>query len=144
MPSTLLDRLPLPSLRTYTTISVLLFSCSVYYALQVTLEPGWSLNITENAKPQGNSKEDSILSSVDTSRLLLHKMLISNAKTKKLYEMMYVLVEEPLCVWVSVQHFLDLNGSPFRLQLTPLPPLVFILNHPFNDYSIQITLISIH
>ncbi|KAG8190257.1 hypothetical protein JTE90_001341 [Oedothorax gibbosus] len=102
MPSTLMDRLPFPSLRTYTTISVLLFSCSVYYALQVTLQPDWSMNVTENANPSDNKKQDSILSSVDASRLLLHKMLLNDSRTKKLYEMVYVMVEEPLCVFTLV------------------------------------------
>ena len=40
------DILPLPSLQAYTTISVLLLSCSIYYAFQVTSEPDWKLNAT--------------------------------------------------------------------------------------------------
>ena len=32
MPVVLLERLPLPSLRTYVTVSVLLTSCAIYYA----------------------------------------------------------------------------------------------------------------
>lgn len=37
MPVILLERIPLPSLRTYTSISVLLLSCSVFYAYQCVL-----------------------------------------------------------------------------------------------------------
>src|SRR6266436_4285822 len=40
------DILPLPSLQAYTTVSVLLLSCSIYYAFQVTSEPDWKLNAT--------------------------------------------------------------------------------------------------
>lgn len=49
MPALFLDTpdiLPLPSLQSYTAISVFLLSCSIYYAFQMTMEPDYKLNAT--------------------------------------------------------------------------------------------------
>lgn len=46
MPVIFLERLPLPSLKAYTAISVALLSCSVYYAAHVTRDPLWKTNST--------------------------------------------------------------------------------------------------
>ncbi|XP_035207244.1 E3 ubiquitin-protein ligase AMFR-like [Stegodyphus dumicola] len=101
MPSVFLDRLPLPSLQAYATISVLLFSCSIYYAIQVTSEPGWSMNNTQNVNSSdgelGNETE-----SMENIRTLLHKMLLNNVITKRLYEIIFFIIEEPLCIWTLV------------------------------------------
>ncbi|GIY74208.1 e3 ubiquitin-protein ligase AMFR [Caerostris extrusa] len=109
MPSVPFDRIPLPSLQTYATVSILLFSCSIYYAIQVTSDPNWVMNITENANPLDGKKEkigatdnpmENELNSLvptESHRMLLHKMLINNPSTKTFYEMMFVIVEEPFC-----------------------------------------------
>ncbi|KAF8787821.1 E3 ubiquitin-protein ligase AMFR like protein [Argiope bruennichi] len=113
MPSVPFERIPLPSLQTYTTISILLFSCSIYYAIQVTSDPNWVMNVTENANPLDSGQEnvastDSLdnelngKAPIESNRMLLHKMLMSNSKTKKMYEMLYVIMEEPLCVWTLI------------------------------------------
>lgn len=44
MPNVLLDRISLPNLRLYTSISVLLVSCCVYYAISSTSDPFWRLD----------------------------------------------------------------------------------------------------
>ncbi|GFW28107.1 e3 ubiquitin-protein ligase AMFR [Trichonephila clavipes] len=113
MPSVPFERIPLPSLQTYTTISVVLFSCSIYYAIQVTSDPNWVMNVTENTKPTSGQEniipmdnpfdsELNNLAPIESHKLMLHKLLINNPKTKKLYEMLYVIVEEPLCVWTLI------------------------------------------
>ncbi|CAL1289605.1 unnamed protein product [Larinioides sclopetarius] len=113
MPSVPFERIPLPSLQTYTTISILLFSCSIYYAIQVTSDPTWVMNATENANPLDSGQENAASTDVpldsdlnttptDSKRMLIHKMLMSNSKTRKMYEMLYVIVEEPLCVWTLI------------------------------------------
>lgn len=43
MPTSLLDRIPLPNLKLYTTISVLLLSGCVYYAINATSDPYWRM-----------------------------------------------------------------------------------------------------
>lgn len=113
MPSVPFERIPLPSLQTYTTISIVLFACSIYYAIQVTSDPNWVMNVTENTKPLDSGQENvptdspfdselNNLAPIESHRLILHKLLINNPKTKKLYEMIYVIVEEPLCVWTLI------------------------------------------
>lgn len=41
MPNMILDRIPLPNLKIYTSVSVLLVSVSIYYAIQMTQDPYW-------------------------------------------------------------------------------------------------------
>lgn len=44
MPNALLDRITLPNLRLYTSVSVVLVSCCLYYAISATSDPFWRLN----------------------------------------------------------------------------------------------------
>lgn len=44
MPNVLLDRISLPNLRLYTSVSVLLVSCCIYYAITSTADPFWRLD----------------------------------------------------------------------------------------------------
>lgn len=41
MPTVILDRIPLPNLKLYSTVSVLLLSCCLYYAIVTTSDPDW-------------------------------------------------------------------------------------------------------
>lgn len=44
MPNVILDRISLPNLKLYTSVSVLLVSCGVYYAISATSDPFWRLD----------------------------------------------------------------------------------------------------
>lgn len=44
MPNVLLDRISLPNLRLYTSVSVALVSCCLYYAITSTSDPFWRLD----------------------------------------------------------------------------------------------------
>lgn len=44
MPNVLLDRISLPNLRLYTSVSVVLVSCCLYYAISATSDPFWRLD----------------------------------------------------------------------------------------------------
>lgn len=58
MPTVILDRIPLPNLRLYTSISVLLVSCCLYYAIVTTNEPDWRLlNNMPLVKADSDSEE---------------------------------------------------------------------------------------
>ena len=46
MPVILLERLPLPSLEAYAAISASLFGCSVFYAMEKTLDQEWRTQFT--------------------------------------------------------------------------------------------------
>lgn len=100
MPSVFVDRLPLPSLQTYTTISVLLLSCSIYYAVQVTTQPGW--NVTEPEFWNGADTDSENGTDYLEQAKLLQMMLMNHAVTRKIYEVMYVMVQEQLCMWTLI------------------------------------------
>lgn len=44
MPNVLLDRISLPNLRLYTSVSVVLVSCCLYYAISATSDPFWRIH----------------------------------------------------------------------------------------------------
>ncbi|XP_071174974.1 E3 ubiquitin-protein ligase AMFR-like [Mytilus edulis] len=111
MPVILLERIPLPSLRTYTSLSVVLLSCAVFYAYQCVLafqtNPHNSdLNgagIEHNVNI-GNSKEISdILNDPD----VVKEPLPSEFDIQLPYEsfwwnVVYVLTSEIWCIWTVV------------------------------------------
>lgn len=92
MPVIVLDRLPLPSLRAYTLVSVVLLSCSVYYAVQVTSDPVWKANSTLTAAETNDSNPDNNV-------VVLHQRTPSLAQ--KLSHIVTFMIQEPLCIWVS-------------------------------------------
>lgn len=49
MPNVILDRIPLPNLRLYTSVSVLLVSCCIYYAISSTSDPFWRFDNNSTA-----------------------------------------------------------------------------------------------
>jgi autocrine motility factor receptor len=98
MPVILLDRLPLPSLRAYTVISVVLLSCSVYYAVQVTSDPNWKVNSTasgSNLDTNENESDESVLSPAANFQ---H----SESLGHHLSQLVTFMIQEPLCIWVSL------------------------------------------
>lgn len=102
MPAVFLDRLPLPSLQAYTVGSVLLLACSVHYALQVTSQIGLKFNGTDI----GLQEEDGITYVNFTvgkrHELSLATMLFDGVYVKKAVEVLYFMLQEPMCIWVSL------------------------------------------
>lgn len=86
MPMEFLDRLPIPNLRVYTTISFAVLSCSVYYAVQIIKDPAWKSNHTyvETESESANDIES------DPRNLAMH-----------LKELLECMLDEPICIWVS-------------------------------------------
>lgn len=88
MPVILLERIPLPSLQTYTTFSVLLLSCAILYAHQI---------VTTSSVEVPDEGEDS-----DAT----HEFLIDFNGTLPYddykWNMLHVLTIEVLCVWVRL------------------------------------------
>jgi len=104
MPVILLDRLPLPSLRAYTIISVGLLSCSVYYAVQVTSDPNWKVNSTtsgSNLEPNENESDEIVL---PPSAIFHHNETVGY----HLSQLVTFMIQEPLCIWVSALNVLHL------------------------------------
>lgn len=113
MPVILLDRLPLPSLRVYTTVSVLLLSASVYYAVQVTSDPNWKVNFSQT-NPQSQNSVSKYIWNNDAPQILPDTPQNITAKndTRSLRhhfaEVLTFMIQEPHCIWVS---FSTLTGT---------------------------------
>ena len=96
-----LDRLPLPNLTWYTGLSVVLLSCSVYYAgVQVTLNPNWKEKLLEKS----NGLDDEVsLYHVSGG---IHEAPGGQGRHMTPYlipEVISFMFHEPLCIWVRLQ-----------------------------------------
>lgn len=118
MPVILLERIPLPSLRTYTSISVLLLSCSVFYAYQCvqTFQPADLANSAKEPTTYNVPSDNVDLSEkleqydkvVDPDPDVLKEPVSDDFELELPYEsfwwnVFYVLTSEIWCVWVG-QH----------------------------------------
>lgn len=115
MPVIFVERLPLPSLRAYTTVSVLLLAGSIYYALQVTSEPGW--NKGGNLSTEGGLSQPQDTSTIGkyilgTSRTVVHQEVVNGIAgnqtrpsfTNQMADLVTFMIQEPHCIWVSIQN----------------------------------------
>ncbi|XP_031618172.1 E3 ubiquitin-protein ligase AMFR-like [Contarinia nasturtii] len=80
MPIVLLDRLRLPNLRLYTSISVVVVSCSLYYAISSTSDPFWRLDNNTTASDsffslntESNQVVDHVVNGLDLGSVLSDK-----------------------------------------------------------------------
>ncbi|KAG7202775.1 hypothetical protein KM043_009943 [Ampulex compressa] len=83
-----LDRLPVPNLRVYTTISFAILSCSVYYAAQIIKDPAWRTNHTFVDEGTDTVVVDG---TGDPRSLGMH-----------LKELLECMVDEPICIWTLI------------------------------------------
>ncbi|XP_053614568.1 E3 ubiquitin-protein ligase AMFR-like [Plodia interpunctella] len=91
MPVTLVDRLPLPSLKVYTAGSVVLLSSAVYYALSVTSDPNWRANSTLQRDMAAEGDPGAALVVNGTRNI-----------TEQFVEVMTFMMQEPLCMWTVI------------------------------------------
>ena len=89
MPLVPLDRLPLPSLRTYATLSVALVACSFFYVYQLLSTSG---NID-----QGGSDQVALIDLIDYS----DNSSLNGSVRNKAYMMAYAFYKEPWCLVVN-------------------------------------------
>lgn len=76
MPNVILDRIPLPNLRLYTSVSVLLVSCCIYYAISSTSDPFWRFDNNTTASDSFFSlSPDAIIAGLDSTGIDLEKIL---------------------------------------------------------------------
>jgi len=94
MPVILLERIPLPSLRTYTGFSVVLLACALFYAHQVVLTAEHQHEI-----------EIPIAEPNDSGGTEVHYMNMSLPYDTYIWNMFYVMTSEAWCVWVSLHTF---------------------------------------
>lgn len=79
MPNVLLDRISLPNLRLYTSVSVVLVSCCLYYAISATSDPFWRLDNNTTATDSffslniDNSHVDNIANGPNLNNILTDK-----------------------------------------------------------------------
>lgn len=133
MSTVLLDRIPLPNLKIYTTISVLFVSACVYYAIGVTSDPYWRLqnNSTSPDDLSTNLLENTLIgadglfkAAVEGLNKLESRVLISNSVlseageeedadflndsrsfTGQVKDVIAFMSQEPICIWVSFHFF---------------------------------------
>lgn len=131
MPIVFLDRLPVPSFRAYTTISVAILSCSVYYAAQIVKDPSWRSNATNIVIDDGNVTGND--STTDTRTPGIH-----------FKELLACMIQEPICLWVSKSLFrkrtlFDLVWFPvtlkFKLKVESVITLLTKSNRSRNWHS---------
>ncbi|XP_063227756.1 E3 ubiquitin-protein ligase AMFR-like [Bacillus rossius redtenbacheri] len=95
MPVILLDRLPLPSLRAYTILSVVLLSFSVYYAFEVSRETNWKVNSTWQAGSLDvNDNENTTAENVRSINYV--------PLAVKIKQLVTFMIQEPLCIWTLI------------------------------------------
>jgi autocrine motility factor receptor len=88
MPVVLLERLPLPSLQTYTTFSVGLLICAVFFAHQAVFEKyEQAQNITDTGQDPDSHNE--------STGNIFQKW------DDYLLDVFHILIQETWCVWVS-------------------------------------------
>lgn len=127
MPTIILDRIPLPNLKVYTSVSVLLVSFCVYFAIDSTKDPDWRLllNSTSSDDDVGfvDSKlmdDESLIKLTDSEmqselsdvidrnvymNILSDTTPVHGNQTRslggQLKDVMDFMFQEPVCVWVS-------------------------------------------
>lgn len=117
------DILPLPSIQAYATVSTLLLSCSIYYAIQVTSEPNWrqnsNLNLTfspeallgldidqlDNRFKEQLAATTSQLTAKEqqqneTIRIL--SQVLDRSTIERIVDVINLMFHEPLCIWTII------------------------------------------
>ncbi|XP_052816221.1 E3 ubiquitin-protein ligase AMFR-like [Mya arenaria] len=92
MPVILLERIPLPSLSTYTGFSLVLLSCALFYAHQMVL----------TAESEGIDIPVPVGDNLDPGGTEVHYMNISLPHDTYMWNMIYVMTSEAWCVWTLV------------------------------------------
>lgn len=128
MPTIILDRIPLPNLKIYTSVSVLLVSFCVYFAVNSTKDPDWRLLLNSTSvdsfvdaklmddesliKLSSNELHSGLSDMIDRDiymNILSDATTLSGNQTRslggQLKDVMDFMCQEPICVWVSF--FLD-------------------------------------
>lgn len=125
MPTIILDRIPLPNLKIYTSVSVLLVSFCVYFAINSTKDPDWRLLINstsvdgfsgsklmddESLIKLTNNDVKSELDELNVHRnnyvnILSDETRLNGNQTRslggQLKDVMDFMFQEPVCIWVS-------------------------------------------
>ena len=123
MPVVLLERIPLPSLRTYTSVSVLLVACVAYYVQQV-LTGQMELEISDK------NETESVLMSI-----------LNSAKNVSLEEdgymmgTLHVISHTTWCVWVSKSCTFLSELSRTLYQMADVSFCVILIDSDFKFIS---------
>lgn len=115
MPSEILSRIPLPSLRVYTTISVLLVAGCVYYAFNVTNEPSWrqNVNITLQYPPAATAalEDGSVAIVVPEQASVEEHVNVKSSGNENVLDSSYDIDGEFRTVWDQLQDIISFMGQ---------------------------------
>ncbi|KAK6642584.1 hypothetical protein RUM43_004086 [Polyplax serrata] len=95
MPLVAVDRISLPSLRTYTAVSVVLLSISVYYAVHVSNDTALKVNLTKSETDLDQAFENS----ERQGSLLLSNKSQNETFVRQVKQAARYMVQEPFSVW---------------------------------------------
>lgn len=122
MPTIILDRIPLPNLKIYTSVSVLLVSFCVYFAINSTKDPDWRLSINSTSVdtisgsklmndesllkiPQSDLSDVNVINADSYMNILPDAKILNGNQTRslggQLKDVMDFMFQEPVCIWVS-------------------------------------------
>ncbi|KAF5300885.1 hypothetical protein FQR65_LT09048 [Abscondita terminalis] len=96
MPIIVLERLPLPNLRTYTCASVFALSACIYYATYIVKDPDWSKTKSELEIAPPNSEGEFLNNNTNNTS--------SDERTFSQFtgDAFSVMTKEPVCVWIMI------------------------------------------
>ena len=106
MPIVVLDRMPVPSLKTYTSVSVLLVACVCYFSHTTVLQlndPNYKEHGSEYEGNEETNEESKVEPTLEEPAF--------NGKNESLTTEEYlmdfaaVVLQEPWCVWVRTCHY---------------------------------------
>lgn len=85
MPTLVVDRIPLPSLRFYTILSILWVSVCLYYSIKVTRDPDWKLHTNNTSIPVAAPPKipESVPDSEKGEQILVDGVLESTVKIQE-------------------------------------------------------------
>lgn len=121
MPVILVERLPLPSLRAYTAVSILLLAGSIYYAIQVT-QGGSGFGKTGHVgqvHPQDISIIGRLLGGTRIAQLQDNVNSTTGNKSRtsfahQMADLVTFMIQEPHCIWVSIINY-SITSFSFRI-----------------------------
>jgi len=105
MPVLFLETLPLPTLKTYSNISLALFLSTVFYAYQSTINQSKNVPKTGNVRPLSSVDEGLGASGNESHNVIIDDQLFDNQELSLVeitVGIIDVLTEETWCVWVLV------------------------------------------
>lgn len=127
MPTVILDRIPLPNLKIYTTVSILLVSGCLYYSIKATSDPFWRLH-TNSSTPNTITDTIGILGSEENGKSMMEGISVLESKMRNIQE---EIEESTVDQMTPSDFYIDMNdksGNGTRTLVTHLHDIVSFMS----------------